>query len=78
MCSNLIFNVPLKERIERSGDPGGLLIIDECISSGEKSTFPPRWFFLYQMKMFLNAFSLEQEPHIIVVTCLSPFGATWE
>lgn len=26
--------------------------------------------------MFLNAFSFEQEPHIIVVILFSPFGAT--
>jgi hypothetical protein len=30
----------------------------------------------YQIKMFLNAFSLEQEPHIIVAILSSPLGAT--
>lgn len=29
----------------------------------------------YLIKIFLNAFSLEHEPHIIVVTQSSPFGA---
>lgn len=28
------------------------------------------------MKMFLNAFSFEHEPHIIVVMLSNPFGAT--
>lgn len=28
------------------------------------------------MKIFLNAFSFEHDPHIIVVTQFNPFGAT--
>lgn len=31
---------------------------------------------IYQMKIFLNAFSFEHEPHIIVVMLFNPFGAT--
>ena len=30
------------------------------------------------MKATLNAFSLEQVPHIIVITSVIPFGATCE
>lgn len=30
----------------------------------------------YQMNMFLKAFSFEHDPHIIVVMCDKPFGAT--
>lgn len=30
----------------------------------------------HQMNIFLNAFSFEQDPHIIVVTQVRPLGAT--
>lgn len=32
--------------------------------------------FTHQMNIFLNAFSFEHDPHIIVVMLFKPFGAT--
>lgn len=68
-------NLPLNESIENFGVPGTWFIIQVFISSSVNGA-PFLCFSAYQMKMFLNAFSLEQEPHIIVVMWDIPVGAT--
>lgn len=63
--------------MDRAGDPGAWLIMQDSISSLVNAASSPRWVRRYHMKMFLKAFSLEQEPHIIVVIQSNPFGATF-
>lgn len=66
----------LNDIIERFGAPGGWFIIQESISSGVKSILPWRSLVRYQIKTALYAFSLEQEPHIMVDIWFKPLGAT--
>lgn len=62
------WNAPWKDRMDSFGAPGGWFTMHELFSSSVKLTFSPRCFRLYAMNMFLNAFSLAHDPHIIVAT----------
>lgn len=71
------WNEPLNDSIDSWGAPGGMLIMHDSFSKSVKSEVPPllsRWYF---MNIFLYAFSLEQDPHIIVVSASMPLGATY-
>lgn len=58
------WKAPSNDIIEKSGEPGDLLYMDEFNSSSVNG-FPPRCLFAYHIQTALNAFSLEHEPHII-------------
>lgn len=58
----------LNDITDKFGAPGGLFSRTDFISSSVKVVNPPRLLIAYRMNAALNAFSLEQEPHIIVIT----------
>ena len=58
---------PWNDNIERLGVPGASLIIHDSISS-LLNPLPSLILFMYLKCINLKAFSLEQEPHIMVVT----------
>lgn len=67
--------IPSKERIDNSGQPGGLLQGALFFSSSVKS-LPRRRLSAYFMNAICIACSFEQAPHIAVKTHGNPFGAT--
>lgn len=68
------WKLPSKERTDSFGVPGAWLSMQDSLSSGRGG--PPRWRRMYHMNAALNAFSLLQEPHIMVDTMVMPRGAT--
>ena len=65
---------PWNERTDRLGVPGAWFIMQDSIATWLKAA-PPRTLSMYLKCISLNAFSLEQDPHIMVVTWSRPGGA---
>jgi len=68
-------SLPWNDRIDIFGAPGGKFIMHDSFSAAEKSTVSPLVFLAYQINICLYAFSLAQDPQIIVLTLLRPVGA---